>query len=81
MTCAVPWVTERTQCAISCFIGGNVTHRMRVRLTARNRILDRKVRQALFVAGSHGRHLHVVSNLVCPKLIGCQNQAISLTTA
>jgi len=64
MTCAVPWVTERTQCAISCCIGRNVTHRMRVRLTVRYRTLDCAVRQALFMVGSHIRHLHLVSNLV-----------------
>jgi hypothetical protein len=39
--CAAPWVTERTQCASSCFASGNGTHRMRVRLTVRYSTLVR----------------------------------------
>src|ERR1700674_2860934 len=53
---AVPWVTERNQCAIYCFVSSKVTHRMRVRLTVRYRTFGRTVCQVLFVVWSHIHH-------------------------
>src|ERR1700674_431145 len=52
---AVPWVTERNQCAIYCCVSSKVTHRMRVRLTVRYRTFERTVCQVLFVVWSHIR--------------------------